>query len=191
MIVKILSSASSFSGVGYNEEKVERGTARLLAAENFGMLDMERLVNSTADIKAYLQLWSKSANNERKVHRPQFHAVISCKGHAMEGEELLRMAEQYLQRMGYSQNPYLIYLHSDTVNNHVHIVSSRVDSEGRKIDDSFERRRSQDIIREISQSIEVQEQPEQSAAAGLLGLIASAARKQEEEPLRRKRKLNR
>lgn len=190
MIVKILSSASSFSGVGYNEEKVERGTARLLAVENFGLLDTTRLANASADLKAYLQLWSRSRDNERRVHRPQFHAVISCKGRALDGEALLRIAEQYLNRMGYCKNPYLVYLHTDTDNNHVHIISSRVNSEGRKIDDSFERRRSQDIIQDITQDMEVQERPEQSAAGDLLSLLATAARTKEEQP-RRKRKLNR
>lgn len=43
MIVKILSSSAGFAGVGYNEDKVEKGTAELLAAENFGMLQAGRL----------------------------------------------------------------------------------------------------------------------------------------------------
>src|SRR5690606_38671394 len=52
-------------------------------------------------------------------------------------------------KMGYGSNPFLIVFHKDTANNHVHIVSSRIDKEGKKINDSFEKLRAQEAINEI------------------------------------------
>ncbi|GAB3832326.1 hypothetical protein GCM10028895_49880 [Pontibacter rugosus] len=132
MIVKILSSAGTFAGVGYNEDKVEKGTAELLVAENFGMLQPVGGALGNADYTSYLQSWSKSESNEQRVKQPQFHAVISCEGREKDAAELVDMATQYLQKMGYGENPHLIYFHSDTQNNHVHIISTRVNWEEEK-----------------------------------------------------------
>lgn len=149
MIVKILSSAGSFSGVEYNESKVSLGTAEPLAVENFGLLELNGSARSRA-VHEYQQFFKAWSTNERgMIDKPQFHAVISCEGREYSGLELKAIAEQYLEKMGYKNNPYLLYFHKDTANNHVHIVSSRVDESGRKINDSFERHRSQAAIKKI------------------------------------------
>ena len=151
MIVKILSSSATFSGVHYNEDKIAKGTAQLLASENFSLLHLSPSGIADMDYKGYLQAWSRSEDNRQTVKQPQFHAVISCEGREKDAYELQDIAQQYLEKMGYAENPYLVYFHSDTKNNHVHLVTSRVNSEGRKIDDSFERTRSQKAMKEILQ----------------------------------------
>jgi len=165
MIVKILSSAGSFSGVEYNESKVSLGTAEPLAVENFGLLELDGSNGSRA-IHEYQQFFKAWSTNERGIiDKPQFHAVISCEGREYSGLELKAIAEQYLDKMGYKSNPYLLYFHKDTANNHIHIVSSRVDESGRKINDSFERRRSQAAIKEILGQSHGQQPAEQVAQA--------------------------
>ncbi len=43
----------------------------------------------------------------------------------------------------------MIYHHGDTANTHIHIVSTRVDKQGQKVDDAFEKIRSQKVMQEI------------------------------------------
>ena len=143
MVIKILSSSASFSGVDYNERKNAQGKSELLVARNFGSLEMKQGEVSKADYINYLKDYS--ATNTR-VKNSQFHAVLSCKGREKSHDELREVAERYLDSMGYGHNPYLIYAHSDTENNHVHIISSRVNQQGAKIDHSFERVRTQNFI---------------------------------------------
>lgn len=60
-------------------------------------------------------------------------------------EQYADLAADYMERMGYGQQPYVVFLHEDIDRKHIHIVSTRVNSEGRKIAHDYERRRSNEI----------------------------------------------
>ena len=147
MIATILPGSADFHAVGYNEHKVFKGVATLLEMRNFGGLDASE--HPTAkQLVQFLQLYS---SQNSRIQKPQFHVAISCKGHEMTEQQLLDFAHQYLQEMGYAESgqPWLIYAHHDTDNTHLHIVTSRVAPDGRKIQHDHERRRSQVVIDKI------------------------------------------
>tara|TARA_R110000868_G_scaffold411003_2_gene701302 strand:- start:21848 stop:23434 length:1587 start_codon:yes stop_codon:yes gene_type:complete len=140
MIVKIFpAKGDSFQGVAYNDNKINQEKSDLMVAANFNGLGDNATRN---DYVMYLQ---KHSQANTKIKKPQFHAAISGKGKETSFEELKKFAKHYMDKMGYGNNPYLIYKHTDTENNHVHIVSSRVDYEGNKINHEFERVRSQKV----------------------------------------------
>src|SRR5690606_6211970 len=89
------------------------------------------------------------SNRNTRVQHQQFHAMISCKEREYTKVQLTELAEKWLQKMGYANNPYLIVFHGDTKNNHVHMVSSRIGNDGKKINDSMERIRAQKSMQEI------------------------------------------
>uniref|UniRef100_UPI0035698974 relaxase/mobilization nuclease domain-containing protein n=1 Tax=Bacteroides fragilis TaxID=817 RepID=UPI0035698974 len=136
MVVKILKNAKSFSAVDYNETRVEKGEAMLVATNNFGA--MASLFSSSPDYEKYFRMWSQ---RNTRIKKPQFHVTISCKDKEYSKEQLTKIGEEWLQKMGYGNNPYMIYFHQNTKNNHIHIISSRVDKNGCKISDKFEKER--------------------------------------------------
>lgn len=145
MIIKILSSALNFAGINYNERKNDAGKSELLCAVNFGGLSFQ-----TDLVKAdYINYMKAIGSLNPRVRNKQFHAVISVKGRSMPADKLMNVGVQYLEKMGYGNNPYLIYHHADTDNTHIHLVSTRVDKNGKKVDDSFEKIRSQKVMHEI------------------------------------------
>jgi hypothetical protein len=134
MVIKILSSAATFAGVSYNTNKIDRDKGELMRVSGFGPLQgLGKL--RPEDYINYLKM--VSVQNKR-VKEPQFHAVISTKGRVNSKNELTNIAEAWLQLMGYGQQPYLIVYHKDTDNNHVHMVSSRIGKDGKKISSAFE-----------------------------------------------------
>ncbi len=143
MVIKILSSSKSFNGIDYNEKKVEMGTAERLSIDNFNI----ETIRSKADLKEELKEHSSLYNGRREFKNKQFHVALSVKGDSYSKEELLTIGRQYLNKMGYGSNPSAIYFHKDTDNNHIHIVTSRVDNFGKKINDSFEKKRTLDFIK--------------------------------------------
>ena len=147
MIVKILQTSGSFPAIEYNEEKVRKGEAVRVKVCNFEkyVMDNLHLMNST---KFENELLRYSERNTRVMY-PEFHVSFSEKGKKMSCEELIDFADKWLEGMGYSQNPLIMYFHKDTNNNHLHVVTSRIGPDGRKINHSHERRRSQKAIAKI------------------------------------------
>jgi hypothetical protein len=135
MVVKILSSSATFNGIKYNFEKLSAGFAELMSIKNSGPLQAMDQVRQV-DYKNYLQMLS--ARNSR-IKQPQFHVVISAKGHSHTDVELTEIGHKWMAEMGYGKQPYLIFFHKDTDDNHIHIVSSRINHEGKKISSEFER----------------------------------------------------
>lgn len=147
MIATILPSSANFHAVNYSERKIAKGVARLLEMKNFGSVGVLSPA-TTEDKVAYLRAYS--AVNSR-VQKAQFHLAVSCKGHEMTEEQLLEFAHAYLKEMGYGEDgqPLLVYSHYDTGNTHLHIVTSRIGPDGRKINDHNERIRSQAVIDQL------------------------------------------
>lgn len=145
MVAKILSSAANFRGVNYNTNKIENGRGELMHAANFGPLEgMDNL--SPEDYKNYFILVS---SQNKKIENPQLHVALSCLGREYDQHQLTEMGKQWLNEMGYGENPYLIIFHNDTENNHVHLVSTRVSKKGNKINADYERIRSISAINRI------------------------------------------
>jgi hypothetical protein len=145
MVVKFLSSTSTFKGVSYNTNKIERDKGELMKVENFDQLKGLRNLKPQ-DYSNYLKLIASQRN---QVSSPQLHVAISCKGKEYNKYELTDIAVEWLGKMGYAKNPYMIIFHKDTDNNHVHVVSSRIDKEGNCISDSFEKNRAVQYINQI------------------------------------------
>ena len=148
MIATILKSSSTFSAVRYNERKVEHGVAELVVIRNFGYLENAPEMRGITSLRNYLMDYSDRNDRTRNT---QFHAAISCKGNEYSKDELIGIAWKYLDKMGYNNDgqPILMYFHHDTDNNHLHIVTSRISPDGKKIPDSMENIRSLKAIEEV------------------------------------------
>ena len=142
-------AAASFPGVNYNDKKINKGKGELMLMKNF-----PSFINESSDkhqVRDYLRAISVG---NKKIIKPQFHAMISTKFQEHSKEELSKIAENFMGEMGYGDQPFTVVFHSDTDNNHVHIVSSRVDkTTGKKINDSFEKLKSQEALRKTLEKL--------------------------------------
>lgn len=154
MIITILPNSSNFHAVAYNEKKVEKGLAELLHYENIHLppetMTPERL-------RDYLDVYS---SQNTRIKNAQFHVAVSCKGNEYSHAQLLEIAKMYLKEMGYGDEgqPLLVYAHHDTPNNHIHIITSRVAPDGRKISKDYEKKRSRQITQKIMEQYTGQRQ---------------------------------
>lgn len=146
MNVSFLSSTGTFSGLMYNIKKVDMNTADLMLTQNFDGLKHLGQVQMK-DYLEYLRDWS---DKNSRVKNSQFHVAISVRGREKTAEELLDISKRWMEKMGYKDVPTMYFFHRDTDNNHIHIVASRVNKDGKKINDSNEIRRGLRLIRELN-----------------------------------------
>ena len=141
MIAKISATENLGGALGYNFKKVEKGEASiLLAAELYqdkeGNYTMEEVF---ADMEALIP---KKCRTKKTV----FHCSLNPHpDEKLSDEQLTQIAKEYMEALGYGKQPYIVFKHNDIAREHIHIVSLRVDSQGRKINDRYEGRRSKKI----------------------------------------------
>ena len=145
IVVKLFTTSRGFAAVEYNMDKVERGDAELLLYKNFGIIEAF-ISPQAADFQHYLGAYSSLGT--RSWYK-QFHAVLSVKGKSLSSESLKNFALDWLKEMGYSNQPFMIFFHSDTKNNHVHLVSTSIQLSGKKFSDSYNRLRAMHAIHKL------------------------------------------
>ena len=92
----------------------------------------------------------------RKTEKPILHISLNPDPKdCVSEEQFIKLAEQYMQRMGFGDQPYIVYRHNDIGREHLHIVSVRVDETGRAISDSYEHERSMKVCRELEQQFDL------------------------------------
>jgi len=144
MIAKILKPQERFSGVIYSQLKINEGKSTMLGAFNFPFSEMD------ASPETYIAYLEKLAQcSERNIKNRQFHAIISTKGKEHDADFMKDITQKWMQKMGYGEQPYLVYFHDDTANNHVHIVSCRITKDGARINPYMEGRRAGIYISEL------------------------------------------
>lgn len=145
MIAKILKVEKYSEGaISYNETKVEKGEASLLAARN---LEDDRLVTIMRTFREY----EDNPLLKRQTRSRSFHMTVGPgPGEYMDKEKLLRFVDEIMERLGYADQPYVIYQHNDIEREHYHIVSTRFDMKGHKIKCNNDAQVLNKLLRELS-----------------------------------------
>lgn len=145
MVAKISSNNSLFGTLLYNSKKIEAGEAELLSSRNVyeradGSFSMQTTVKS---FEPYL-----IAN--KRTEKPIFHVSLNPSPKDNLTDEVFReIADKYMKDMGYENQPYVVFKHTDIDRIHLHVVSIRVDENGKKLDSNFENMRSMKVCRQI------------------------------------------
>jgi len=85
-----------------------------------------------------------------RTEKPVFHVSINPHpDDRLIDEQLTDIGREYMERLGYGNQPYLIFKHDDIGREHINIVSLQVDSNGKKIDGYKEHERSKEITEHL------------------------------------------
>lgn len=141
MIAKISATENLGGALGYNFKKVEHNKASVLCVnelrESFdGTYRMDKVL---ADMQALIP-------EKGRTKKTVFHCSLNPHPDEKLSDELLvQIAKEYMEALGYGKQPYIVFKHNDIAREHIHIVSLRIDGNGKKVNDKFEGRRSKKI----------------------------------------------
>jgi len=128
MVAKIKSGKSLIGALNYNENKVKQGKAMLIAAVKY-FKDPKDL--SFAD--KLFRLTDLAAMNQRAKTNTVHISLNFPNGENLSDSLLQEITRDYLQGIGFSTQPYLIYRHEDAGHPHIHIVTTNIKRDGERI----------------------------------------------------------
>ena len=149
MVAKINRTSSLFGALAYNHDKIVDGTARIISSN--------RMIGDVVNIPdgAMHRMLLSFENNlamNTKIEKPVVHISLnpSPEDRLTDGQ-FAALAADYLEKMGYGDQPYVVFMHEDTGRRHIHIVTTCIDDYGKRITDKYEWRRSMSACRELEQ----------------------------------------
>jgi hypothetical protein len=128
MVAKVITGKNITELIGYNESKVTRGVAECLLASGF--LKDETKLTRREKVARFTNLTEKNRRSKTNV----LHVPVSFSPEEkLSRETLAAIAVGYMNKIGFGEQPYLVYLHRDTAILHMHIVSTLIQENGRRI----------------------------------------------------------
>ena len=133
MVAKISVGSSLYGAIAYNGEKINEAQGRLLTTN--------RIYNDgsgTVDIGKAMEGFLTFLPPQMKIEKPVVH--ISLNPHpedVLTDIELQNIAREYLEKLGFGNQPYLVFKHEDIDRHHLHIVTVNVDENGKLNTDLF------------------------------------------------------
>lgn len=147
MVAKISIGSSLYGALAYNSEKINREEGRLLGANKIilpadGQIDIGRIAEN---FRAFMPMTGRTK-------KPVLH--ISLNPHPddkLTDQDFEILAREYLDKLGFGEQPFIIYKHMDIDRHHIHIVTVNVNEQGKRLNQDFLFRRSKKITTELEE----------------------------------------
>lgn len=147
MVAKISIGSSLYGALSYNGMKMNRDEGRVLGANKIilpadGHIDIARMMEN-------FNLFMPKTGRTKK---PVLH--ISLNPHPddkLTDQDFEILAREYLEKLGFGKQPFIIYKHEDIDRHHIHIVTVNVNEHGKRLNQDFLFRRSKKITTEMEE----------------------------------------
>jgi len=147
MVAKITIPKSIEAALNYNEKKAQKGKAVCLHAANY-LKDAAKM-NFYQKLAGFERL---NSLNERATTKTLHVSLNFSPSEKLQDEKLLMIAELYMSKIGFSEQPFLVYKHEDAGHPHIHIVSTTIKTDGSRINThNIGRNQSEKARKEIEQ----------------------------------------
>ncbi len=148
MVAKITTPKSIEAALNYNEKKVQKGNAVCLHAANY--LKEAKEMNFYQKLAGFERL---NSLNERATTKTLHVSLNFDPSEKLADKKLLQVASDYMDKIGFGNQPYLVYKHEDAGHPHIHIVSTTIKQDGGRINThNIGRNQSEKARKEIEQT---------------------------------------
>lgn len=128
MVAKVTSGRTIRGVINYNENKVKEGAAVCIHARGFAGVAEQLTFSDKLNTLLY------HIKRNTKVTTNAVHISLNFSPtEKLDDNNLSKIATAYLDKIGFASQPFLLYKHEDTGHPHVHIVTTNIQLNGRKI----------------------------------------------------------
>lgn len=147
MVAKISIGSSLYGALAYNGEKINEARGRILGSNKVVIPPdgHARIAQMVEDFKSFMPKMGRTK-------KPVLH--ISLNPHPedrLTDQDFEILAREYLDKLGFGDQPFVIYKHEDIDRHHIHIVTVNVNEQGKRLNQAFLFRRSKAITNELEQ----------------------------------------
>jgi len=128
MVAKITVPKSIRRALNYNEQKMKQGKAECIYAHHF--------LKEPGQLKFYEKLgrFQSLIDLNKRATTNTVHISLNFGLEEKIGrEKLVEIASVYMEKIGFGSQPYLVYQHRDAGHPHIHIVSTNIQKDGKRI----------------------------------------------------------
>src|SRR5450432_108455 len=128
MVARINTGKNISKSLNYNEQKVQKGNAELIAASGF--------LREPNEMSFYQKMWhfERLIKLNKRATTNALHVSLNFDpSEKLDKTTLVEIAKRYIEYIGFADQPYLVYRHDDAGHPHIHIVSTNIQSSGNRI----------------------------------------------------------
>jgi len=128
MVAKITVPLTLKRTLNYNEQKLQKGMAKCIYASGF-LKEAEQL-NFYEKLNGFERLISLNKRASTNTLHISLNFGLNEK---IAREKLAEIARVYMEKIGFGNQPYLVYQHFDAGHPHIHIVTTNIQKDGKRI----------------------------------------------------------
>jgi hypothetical protein len=128
MVCKVRSGKNIKGALNYNENKVKEGVAECIGAANF--VGEPQHLRFSDKLARFEQVVEKNARAKTNCVHISLNFDVNEK---LSQNKLNEIAADYMNRIGFGDQPYLVYQHKDAAHPHLHILTTNIKEDGKRI----------------------------------------------------------
>jgi hypothetical protein len=128
MVAKIKTGRSIIGAINYNEHKVGLGEAELILAQGYLKDPLDLTFNDKLE-----RLTDLAKRNQLTLVNTLHVSLNFAVGENLDKDILQQIADDYMEGLGFGKQPYLVYQHHDAGHPHLHLVTTNIQPDGKRI----------------------------------------------------------
>jgi len=141
MIAKMIKGKDFYGVLAYNDKKVDQAKGHVIDS-NIGVastIQKTRMFNLVRQLRPNLG-------------KAVLHVSLNLPYEDnLSNEKFAQLGNDYLKGMGFDDNQFIIYMHTDQEHQHIHIIANRVKFSGEVVNDSKDLYRSKNLVRQLEE----------------------------------------
>ncbi len=171
MVAKVSLGGNLYGALAYNQDKIDRGKGQILETNRVFVPADGRF-----SVGECMRDFERTMPSQVTTTRGIVHISLNpYPEDRLTDEQLTDIGREYIERMGFGDQPWMLFKHEDIDREHLHIVTTRVRGDGSLISDKNNYERSRKITDDLERKYGLHPKGERQGEAWQLAPVDASA----------------